>query len=220
MSQRVMRRPFRDALIWSVATLLAALLSACGAAAPTATIPATANRGAAPNATIPATATGAPPAATVSASPTSIPSTRSVATPATRTPAIVTTAPIAASLGNRVGLRVGQTATFATDGLTLRFTAVSNDSRCPKGPGIACATSGSASITVEAAQGEGSTALFFTIPGLTDDTTRLGNLPSSYLIVNDFAGYRIQLVSLEPQPTFPATPGPKDYVASLLVTKP
>jgi len=117
-------------------------------------------------------------------------------------------------------VKLGGTATFPTDGLTLRFTTVSNDSRCPKGPGIACATSGSASITVEAsAQGQGPTALFFTIPGLTDDTTRLTNLPSSFTIVNTFASYRIQLVSLEPQPTFPATPGPKDYTASLLVTK-
>jgi hypothetical protein len=220
MSQRVMRSPFRYALVWTVAMILAALLSACGAAAPAATIPATATGIAAPSATTPATATSAPPTTTVSASPTSIPVTRAAATPATRTPAIVTTAPLAASLGNRVSLRVGQTATFATEGLTVRFTAVSNDSRCPKSPGIACATSGSASITVEAAQGQGPNALYFTIPGLTDDTTRLGNLPSSYLIVNDFAGYRIQLVSLEPQPTFPATPGPKDYVASLLVTKP
>jgi len=97
---------------------------------------------------------------------------------------------------------------------------VTNESRCPKSPGLACATSGSASIIVEAKQGQETGSLSFTIPGLTDDTTRLGNLPSSFTIVDTYAGYRIQLVSLEPQPTYPATPGPKDYVAIMLVTKP
>jgi hypothetical protein len=206
MGPRSSRSPIRRVLAWASAIVLAALLAACAAA---------------PTATVQVPPTSAPPTATVQASPTAVPATPAVATPTPTAPTAVRTAPGTARLGSRISLRVGQTATFATEVLTLRFTAVTDDSRCPKAPGIACATSGWATIAVDAAQGQQMSTISLRIPGLTDDTTRLTTVPGSPGFAADFAVYRIQLVSLEPQPgAIHATPATADYVATLLVTAP
>lgn len=216
MSQQISRPDFRLALAWAVALTLAVILLACGTPAPTATVPLPTATAVAPPATV------VPSATPQTATPT-LPPIATATRGAAGSPTAASTGPITGSVGVRVSVPLGQTATFAAEGLTLRFTAVTSESRCPKSAGgvyIACATSGSASITVEAARGQEQRPLYFTIPGLTDDTTRLSNLPKVFVIADTFAGYRIQLVSLEPQPTAVATPTPREYVAVLLVTLP
>jgi hypothetical protein len=191
-------------------------LLACGQSAPIATVPVPTATAVAPTAT-------ASPTATPRAAEPTLPPAATATRPTAGSPTTISTAPIAGNLGMRVSVPLGQTATFAAEGLTLHFAAVTSESRCPKSAGginIACATSGQASITVEAARGQEKRPLYFVIPGLTDDTTRLNTLPNIFVVADTFAGYRIQLVSLEPQPTAIATPTPQNYVAVLLVTVP
>ena len=205
--------------------LVLALLSVAGCGSPlTPTAPPLAG---APSATVmPASVTPntVPPlVSTPSAAPTRGTSTPAGAT-ATRatapraTAATVGASPVAGD-GARLVLRLGQSGDMATTGLTLRFSAVTEDSRCPRSTGgvnVACAWAGQAIVFVEAKRGTEKNSLRLTISGLTDDTTQQ---PASAAAVATFAGYRIQIVSLEPQPnTTDGKPDQSAYVVTLLVT--
>lgn len=174
----------------------------------------------------PAPATPSP-LPSVAASPRTI-STRGTSTPAgataTRaaspraTASTVGASPVAGD-GARLVLRLGQSSDMAATGLTLRFSTVSEDSRCPRSTGgvyVTCAWAGQAIVFVEAKRGTEANSLRLTIPGLTDDTTQR---PASAAAVATFSGYRIQIVSLEPQPTTTSgRPDQGEYVVTLLVT--
>ncbi len=142
--------------------------------------------------------------------------------PSIATPQIAPVGPNGGRLDTRLDLPLGQAVTFPAEGLTLRFTAVLDDSRCPRsanGYFVACAHAGLASIEVRAEHGGAAQTLTLVIAGLTDDTTQK---PAGDKASATFAGYRIQLVRLEPQPG-PTTRTPRDYrdyAVTLLVTRP
>ncbi len=81
---------------------------------------------------------------------------------------------------------------------------------------MTCAWAGQATIRLDAKRGAETSALPLTMLGLTDDTTQR---PASAAAAITFAGYRIQIVSLEPQPTTTGgKPDQGEYVVTLLVT--
>lgn len=193
--------------------LLFATLVACGSPARAATA-------------VPPTANTAPTRATPQASPSPVATTRTPGTPAAPTAGATATrptgpgTPVGADRGTLVVLRVGAATTLPTEGLTLRFADVLNESRCPQSVGqqvIACAHAGWATIAIEATHGAVTESLELQIPGLTDDTTRLPNPRGA---VASFAGYRVQLVSLNPQPDVNHRPSPREYEATLLIIAP
>ncbi len=90
------------------------------------------------------------------------------------------------------------------DTLTLTFTAVIEDSRCPTG--VQCVQAGQASIALQAsADGSASQELTLTVP--TPDTAT-------------YAGYSIQLLSLDPYPVADQPTETEKYEATLVVSKP
>ncbi len=130
-----------------------------------------------------------------------------------------------AELGQLVQLKYQQTAFFAREGLSLKFEDLLNESRCPRNSGgyfVACATSGKATIRLQAEHGQAKDTLNLTIPGLTEDTTRLKTATPDAIFTGTFAGYRVQLVTLEPQPetgTTTTKAAAQLYQAIVLVTK-
>ncbi|NWJ95154.1 MAG: hypothetical protein HXX20_05165 [Chloroflexi bacterium] len=124
-----------------------------------------------------------------------------------------------ALLGQRVQLKYGQVATFAKEGLALKFEALVSEFRCPKSANVACATSGEATVRIVGTKEQVTRSFELTIPGLTIDTTQLNAASRSNSFVENFEGYRVQLVSLEPQPTEEAgKPSIEAYTLLLLVT--
>lgn len=170
---------------------------------------------------------GTPSAVSTTAVAPSAAPTRGTSTPAgataTRaaspraTASTVGASPVAGA-GARLVLRLGQSSDMTATGLTLHFAAVVEDSRCPRSSGgiyVACAWAGQATVVLDAKRGAETSALRLTISGLTDDTTQR---PASAAAVATFAGYRIQIVSLEPQPTSTnGKPGQGEYEVTLLV---
>jgi predicted small lipoprotein YifL len=216
----------------ALATLLA--LAGCGGSA-TATLPL-------PAATVAATSTSAPTARSASATAAGAEATTVATAPraASATPtraatpgagATVTrggTARATASPGRlptatdvevkTVAIRLGQSAVMPEEGLTLDFAEVVNDSRCPRsanGITIACVWAGEATIVVSTTRGGVTSRLQLVIPGLTDNAAQLPDNPKNYTV---FEGYKIQLASLEPQPTVDGQK-PGEYTVTLLVSK-
>ena len=213
----------RHGVLLTLLTLIICCFTGCG----TPTTPTTRPIGVPPIGTltpVPGTPSAVPTtAASPSAAPTrgtSIPAGATATRAATprATASTVGASPVADGEGVRLVLRLGQSSDMAATGLTLRFSAVAEDSRCPRSSGgvyVACAWAGQAIVVLDAKRGAETSALRLTIPGLTDDTTQR---PANAAAVATFAGYRIQIVSLEPQPT--STTGKPDqggYVVTLLV---
>lgn len=123
--------------------------------------------------------------------------------------------PIAATLGEVVTLRRGESARIAAESLTLAFHAVGIDSRCPTD--VNCVWEGNAEIGIEiekaghpAARLELNTSPC--APCLGKPT---GTEPrrASYL------GYDVELHALAPERTSDVPIAQRDYVASLIVTR-
>lgn len=212
--------------------LLALCLAGCGAGA-TATIPSP----------VAPTVASASPSATIVRAPilTAVPTLGAVPTRTSLATPARSTTPVAGATATRgattravapatrtaaatddgvtsVAVRLGQSAILPEQGLTMRFASVTNDSRCPRsqeGVFVACAQAGEATIVVEAARGGQGSALTLTIPGLTDNTAQRPDNPKTFTV---FEGYRIQLASLEPQPTVSGAAIPGEYIATLLVS--
>lgn len=90
------------------------------------------------------------------------------------------------------------------DALALTFSAVTEDSRCPSD--VQCVWAGQATVTLLAtADGSNSQELTLTIP--TPDTA-------------SFAGYSIQLLSLDPYPVAEQPTEAALYEATLVVSQP
>ena len=190
------------------------------ASAPTATIPSGV-------ATAPRSLSGTP---TVRATAPSTPSTPA-ATPTGDRPGTPrsTTTPTRTAQGPRYALILGEAVTIPNSDLTIRFKAVTNDSRCPDSQFIACAWAGEATVSFEATVGAESHTMLLTMPGLTKDTTERGDNPKTH---TTYKGYVIQIVSLEPQPTYtppttglgtatistPTPSGPRETTATILIT--
>ena len=117
--------------------------------------------------------------------------------------------PIETGLDQEFSLHGGQEATISAANLSLRFTDVMEDSRCPKQ--VECFWTGQARIGIVAtqAQAEPTTLEFNTnpAPGQTRQTVEVGD-------------YTVVLKSLDP---YPQTPDDAttlaDYSATLLVRK-
>ena len=111
---------------------------------------------------------------------------------------------VRAALDQDFRLARGETAAAGPDGLTVRFAAVVEDSRCPMG--VQCIRAGEAKVELAlSAPGAGTEGLILATEG---GQPRYGS----------FAGYDVRLVALDPpRRTDVAHPA---YVATLRVTRP
>ena len=106
-------------------------------------------------------------------------------------------------LDQEITLAFSEQKTIEDEALTLTFTALNEESRCPGG--TQCAWAGQATITIEASKPGTSPASFaLTVP--SPNTT-------------SYSGYSITLVDLAPYPTAGHQAAPEEYVATLLVTR-
>jgi hypothetical protein len=100
-------------------------------------------------------------------------------------------------------LRVGDMVQIDGSDATLTFKAVTRDSRCPKG--VRCIRVGEAVIVLELRGGGGETST------LTFDIPPGGGASQS------LRGYRIEIVSLDPQAEADVEIAPGDYTATLAI---
>ena len=107
-------------------------------------------------------------------------------------------------LGGEVRLGLGQAGSISSEGVTLQFREVSEDSRCPLN--ALCIQAGKATIQVVAAKsGFGSQTVSLTV-----------DAGQGFAL---FAGYQIKLLKLEPYPVAGQPIVPANYVATLLVAR-
>jgi hypothetical protein len=202
------------ALLLILASLVVTvLLAACGDAT------ATTGPVAQPTPTNPATATPFPTTGTVTAPtittpPTTVPATTaSPQTPATTIGATAgATGPV--SLGQPFYLKIGQTASISSPGLTVKFVRISEDSRCPASDGkkmVACAWSGQVSAVLEVQQGNNPTETI-TLSSFGGNSPKL---PA--MAVKNFGDYQLQLLTVEPHPIIDRQINPADYVVTLQI---
>lgn len=110
---------------------------------------------------------------------------------------------LSAELGQEFILGYGESATV--DSLSVEFTAVVEESRCPVGTSVMCVWEGNARILVTATRGPLSQV--FTL----NTAPRMGSLVI-------FAGHVIELRKLDPWPTTPTPPASfQNYRATLVV---
>jgi hypothetical protein len=118
-------------------------------------------------------------------------------------------APAEYNLNEAFALDGGQQASIRGENLSLRFTGVPEDSRCPTA--VDCVWMGQARIAIEVQpQGSAPTATEFNTnaaPGQNMQTTKVGE-------------FTIELQSLDPYPQTPEPIAFEQYRATLLVTKP
>lgn len=108
------------------------------------------------------------------------------------------------SLGREFALTPARAALVGEERLRVEFERVSADSRCPID--VHCITAGDATVKV---------ALHH--PSLPRAAEELHTMESRRQVF--YAGHRIRLVRLEPQPRSTSPIAPKDYVATFVVTK-
>ena len=109
---------------------------------------------------------------------------------------------VTANLDEKFELPVGDTATINGQGLTIIFTQVTEDSRCPIG--VSCFW-----------EGDGAVRLVLSKSGYTTQTVTLHTTLTPQSAT--YAGYTISLLDLAPYPVYPNPIDPDDYVATLLV---
>jgi hypothetical protein len=110
------------------------------------------------------------------------------------------------SLDRPFSVAYAQQVTIPNEELTIDFTQLNEDSRCPLG--TICVIAGQATITITATK-TGSPGESFTLTlGPVKDTNT-----ATYL------NYTITLVKLTPYPMVNRMPVPSEYVATLVVTK-
>ena len=99
-------------------------------------------------------------------------------------------------------LAYGQTADIRGEGLSLTFSEVSEDSRCPTG--ATCITAGRAAIVVKAMKGGSTADLRLTMPGAA---------------TAGFQEYSITVAALTPHPAVDHLPAHGEYTATLQVER-
>jgi hypothetical protein len=110
----------------------------------------------------------------------------------------------ASNIGKEFVLGYGETADVGA--LSLEFTGVVDDSRCPTDGIVVCAWEGNGQILVGATDGQVSQVL----------TLNTNPKFSTFAI---FRGYLIELRRLDPLPVSNVTRAPEDYSATLLVER-
>ena len=118
-------------------------------------------------------------------------------------------APAEYNLNEVFALGGGQQASIRGENLSLRFTDVLEDSRCPTA--VDCVWTGQARIAVEV-QPQGSA------PTTTEFNTNTA--PGQTMQKASFGEYTIELQSLDPYPQTPEPIAFEEYRAALLVTRP
>jgi hypothetical protein len=108
------------------------------------------------------------------------------------------------SLRQEFNLKLGQTIRVKGEGLKVRFVAVVEDSRCPKGE--QCIRQGSAKISLEVTSGQDKPV-----------TLELGTEPGPQEATH--LGYTVTLIALSPYPVTNRQNRPEDYQATLAVDK-
>ncbi len=107
--------------------------------------------------------------------------------------------------GESFRLSVGEEARLTSADLTVRFSAVTSDSRCPKD--VQCFWAGDAAVEVVLTRDEESA---------TVSVHTHGDEP--YPRETNAMGYTLRLEGLEPYPTSKGKIAPEDYVATLQLT--
>lgn len=199
-------------------------LAACGDN--NATVASTTLPAATPTAIVPTIAQPQPSPTTVKA--TVAPATPTAVTATATTPATTTTAPtgpVEINPGTPFQLKYGQSGLLKPDNLSLKFTTIGTDSRCPVSSdprmgGVACVTDGQVEVWLEVRKGD----QFI-------DSIKLIKRGSTYPTpvaydIKGFENYTVQLLKVEPYPTIsppptpnPAKPQPSEYVITLQVNK-
>ena len=105
-------------------------------------------------------------------------------------------------LGQAFSLPHGESVAIRSEGLTVAFTEVNEDSRCPTG--ATCITAGQASVTLRLAKSASDISVLLTIPGDANA---------------EFEGYTVTLLDLLPYPSIGHALRPEEYAASLLVER-
>jgi hypothetical protein len=109
------------------------------------------------------------------------------------------------SLGKEFTVRVGQTVTIAGEQLSLTFTRVTEDSRCPSG--VVCVWEGNAQIAVTVSK------------SANEPVTLLLNTNPSFPTTATYLDYTVTLVELKPYPRSTRPIPESRYRADLLVTR-
>lgn len=103
-------------------------------------------------------------------------------------------------------LRIGQSAQLDSEGITLDFLEVTEDSRCPED--VQCIVAGQVSTLV-------SISINGTVRG--DYNLTIG-LREDDAVANAPSGFTIQLIAVAPYPTTSQPIEPADYIATFLIS--
>ena len=109
-------------------------------------------------------------------------------------------------LGREFKLNAGRQVTVKGTKLRIRFIAVENDSRCPRD--VTCVWAGNAAVQLQLGTGRGSKTV-------TLNTSK----SASFVSEIEYHGYKVKLVDLSPYPRSDRKIAPRDYTATLLVSK-
>lgn len=109
-----------------------------------------------------------------------------------------------AQLGREFTLRVGEQVAIKEAGLTISFSAVAEDSRCPKG--VDCIWAGNGRVVMKVSKGHGTAATVELNTGVAPKEQR-------------FQDYEIKLVGLNPYPQKGVNLKRGDYTATFIVSK-
>ena len=107
-------------------------------------------------------------------------------------------------LGNEFKIKNGEEVVVRGEKLRITFSSVVNESRCPDG--VACVWAGNASIAIEVSKKNRKKVL-----------AALNTLSEPKEI--PYKGFKIRLVALDPYPSIKTPIDPKDYEATLIITK-
>ena len=109
-----------------------------------------------------------------------------------------------ARLDKEFKIKVGETVSIRKESLKISFSSVSEDSRCPEG--VTCVWAGNGKIVLR----------------LTKSRKRSATMSLNTTLDpkhDDYQGYDVKLVSLDPYPKKGATIKKKEYVATLIVSR-
>jgi len=109
-------------------------------------------------------------------------------------------------LGREFKLKAERQVTVKGTKLRIRFVTVESDSRCPSD--VTCVWAGNAAVRLQLGSGRGSKTV----------TLNTSKSPS-FVGETEYQGYKVKLVELSPYPRSDRKIGPRDYAATLLVSK-
>jgi hypothetical protein len=109
-----------------------------------------------------------------------------------------------AALDQEFEIRIGERVSIKKEGLTVSFTRVAEDSRCPKG--VQCIWAGNGKILLQVSKARRRAATMSLNTGLDPRQ-------------EDYRGYEVKLVNLNPYPKEGVSIKRKEYVATLIVSR-